>query len=53
MIFFHEPEEYLLRAEGKAFASRGDFKDAGKNTSEAMRLHQYRTTTPQEEETKV
>jgi hypothetical protein len=29
----------LLRAEGKAFASRGDFKDAGKNTSDAMRLH--------------
>lgn len=33
LIFLEEPKEYLMRAEGKAFASRGDFGDANKNTT--------------------
>ena len=45
-IFFEEPPEYLQRAEGKAFASRGDFAQAAKNTSQAVTLHKYRTTAP-------
>ena len=36
----------MQRTEGKAFASRGDFGDAAKNTSSAMIMHQFRTKPP-------
>lgn len=36
----------MQRTEGKAFASRGDYGAAAKNTSSAMIMHQFRTKPP-------